>query len=249
MQRAGMPEELSQKLLDKTEKNLYDGIQTWEIYQNIQDELSKKNTYYKARYSLKQAIMMLGPTGYPFEDFIAKVLEAEGFTASVRQVLPGRCVRHEIDVVAEKDERRIMIEAKFHNSPGARSDLHVAMYTKARFDDVKLKNNLNHCMLITNTKASIDAVSYATCMGYQVVSWDYPKGQSLREVIERHRLYPVTALTSISHQAKLALLSDHTVLIKDIQENPGLLNTVHISREEKQSIRQEVSSLLNPAAP
>lgn len=244
MLRAGYPEDLAHKILTKTEAKLYDNIQTWEIYQDIQHQLAtEKAPFSKARYGLKQSIMMLGPTGYPFEDFIAEILEAEGYKTAIRQMLRGVCVMHEIDVVAEREDRKIMVEAKFHNNPGARSDLHVAMYTKARFDDVKEKNNLDHCILVTNTKASVDAVTYATCTNYQIISWDYPKGTSLRETIEKHHLHPITMLTSIGHGTKLNLLENHVVLIRDIVQNPGLLNTTHLPQKDKDMILREAEQI------
>ena len=49
--------------------------------------------------------MKLGPTGYPFEDFIAKLLQADGYETKVRQILKGECITHEIDVIAEKNNK------------------------------------------------------------------------------------------------------------------------------------------------
>lgn len=243
--RAGYTQSQAEDVLAKTEARLYDNIQTWEIYEDIRNTLKEeKSPFAKTRYGLKQAIMMLGPTGYPFEDFIAKVLEAEGYQTQVRQMLTGKCVIHEIDVVAEKDGRKLMVEAKFHNNPGARSDLHVAMYTKARFDDIRTKNNIEHCMLITNTKLSTDAITYANCENYQVVGWNHPEDQSLRVVIEKHRLYPVTMLTSVSHAQKIRMLTDHIVLCKDLLENKKFIDTLNLSTSEKQNLINELNFLV-----
>src|SRR5205085_12654308 len=106
---------------------------------------------------------MLGPTGYPFEDFIARILQSFGYSTKVRQFLMGKCVSHEIDIVAEKSGKSCMIEAKFHNNPGIRSEIHVALYTQARFQDVKLRNTLDSAWLVTNTKTTVDANTYALC--------------------------------------------------------------------------------------
>lgn len=240
MKRAGVPKHIESQLLKEIKANVYDNIQTWEIYQWIIQSLGKSDDpYSKAQYSLKQAIMMLGPTGYPFEDYLARLLEAEGYKTQTRLVLSGKCVSHEIDVIAEKNGKRIMIEAKFHNSSGARSDLQVIMYTKARFDDVKVKNNIDECWLVTNTKATIDAITYAQCNNLIVMSWNYPEGNSLRDIIEKHRLYPVTMLSSIPQALKLRLLENHVVLLKDICFTPTLLNTIHASHEEKQKLLEE----------
>lgn len=242
MRRAGVPKHIENQLLHEITNNVYDNIQTWEIYQWVMESLGQTSEpYTKAQYSLKQAIMMLGPTGYPFEDYVAELLQAEGYKTLVRQILSGQCVSHEIDVIAEKDGKRIIIEVKFHNSAGARSDLQVAMYTKARFDDVKIKNKIDECWLVTNTKATIDAITYAQCMGVKVLSWNYPEGGSLRDIIERHKLYPITMLTSIPQAIKLRLLENHVVLMKSICFAPNLVNNLHLSQVEKQKLIDEAN--------
>lgn len=242
MQRAGVPKELQKQLLENIKGKLYDNIQTWEIYQYIQEALSKSDQpYVKARYGLKQALMMLGPTGYPFEDFLAKVLEEEGYSTLVRQTIQGKCVTHEIDVVAEKEGKKTMIEAKFHNNPGARSNLQVAMYTKARFDDIKVKNDLDACWIMTNTKVTTDAIAYATCEGVTVIGWNYPQSGSLREIIETNNLHPITMLSSLSHGLKLKLLSEHIVLCRDICSNEKLIKSLNLPKSEREAFDREVS--------
>jgi hypothetical protein len=251
IKRAGIPQELIPKVLSHVRAKAYDGINTWEIYHHISEFLGKSShPFSKASYSLKQAIMMLGPTGYPFEDYIAKVLQLHGYSTQVRQILQGKCVAHEIDIVATKNERRIMIEAKFHNSPGSRSEIHVSMYTKARFDDVKEKNNLTEGWLVTNTKLTTDAITYAHCEGLVAIGWSYPEKNnlypslqtiSLRELIESAKLYPITVLTTLSQAQKATLLANHIVLCRDVCENHSLLDTLSLSAEERQQTIEEIS--------
>lgn len=242
MNRAGVPKELQSQLLEKIKGKLYDNIQTWEIYQYIQEALGESNQpYARARYGLKQALMMLGPTGYPFEDFLAKVLEEEGYSTLVRQTIQGKCVSHEIDVITTKDDKRTMIEAKFHNNPGARSNLQVAMYTKARFDDIKVKNDLAECWIMTNTKITTDAIAYADCENVKVISWNYPEGNSLRDLIEKNNLHPITMLSSISHGLKLKLLSEHVVLCRDLCINENLIKSLSLPKTERDAFQKEVS--------
>ena len=117
IERAGIPPSAQLSVLSDIKSRLYDGIPSSEIYGQVLDSLSKLNSYSRSKYSLKQAIMMLGPTGYPFEDFVSRLLAAQGYQTRVRQTLFGKCVSHEIDVIAEKDNNVSMIEAKFHNTP------------------------------------------------------------------------------------------------------------------------------------
>src|SRR5579863_9971400 len=125
---ARIPHSLRGEVLTHIKSKLYEGISTREIYQHILEFLdTSSRPYIKTRYSLKEAIMQMGPTGYPFEDFISKLLESEGYTTQVRQILRGKCVSHEIDIICQKDGKKTMIEAKFHNSSGVRSEIHVTL--------------------------------------------------------------------------------------------------------------------------
>ena len=60
---------------------------------------------------------------------------------------------------------------KFHNELGMKSDLKVALYVKARVDDLKKhkaergERPIDEGWIITNTKFSKMAVQYANCNG------------------------------------------------------------------------------------
>ena len=244
MRRAGVDPSIQPEVLSHIKKKLHNGITTNEIYHIIVSFLDDAGqSYTRGRYSLKEAIMMLGPTGYPFEDFVARLFEIQGFAVLVRQTLTGKCVTHEIDVILEKEHKKEMIETKFHNSHGIKSDIQVALYTKARFDDIKDKNGLTSAWIVTNTKTSIDANTYAQCVGMKIMSWDYPAENSLRDLIERLRLYPITMLTTLTQHHKEQLLDNHIVLCRDIKKNPQLLEILSLTIEERKQVTQELAFL------
>lgn len=244
IRRARIPNSLQSEVLTHVKSKVYEGISTQEIYQHILEYLNTaQKPYIKTRYSLKEAIMQLGPTGYPFEDFISKLLESAGYKTQVRQILRGECITHEIDIIAQQNGRAAMIEAKFHNSPGVRSEVHVALYTKARFDDIKSRNHLDEAWLVTNTKTTIDANTYAQCVGMKVLSWDYPQGEGLRELIERSRLHPITMLTTLSQSQKMTLLDSHIVLCKEILDHKELLDRLYLSKQDYEKVLLEVKTL------
>jgi hypothetical protein len=240
IQRAGIPDVLRNEVVSNIKNNLYDNIPTSEIYKQILSFL--QNSAYPlnhTRYSLRQAIMDLGPTGYPFEDYVSEILKLEGYSTQVRQTLQGKCISHEIDIVAQKNNIKSMVECKFHNSPGARSQIHVSLYTKARFDDVKEKNNLTETWLITNTKITQDALDYALCSSMKVISWDYPQKGSFRELIEKHNLYPITTFAGLSQNQKQLLTENHVILAKDVCKNPSLLDSLGLQKDKKDSLLSE----------
>ena len=241
IKRAGIPDSQQNLLIEYIESNLYDNIHTSQIYKQISDFFKKNKSYGHSRYSLKQALMDLGPTGYPFEDYVANILENEGYKTQVRQIILGRCISHEIDVIAEKYDKKIMVEAKFHNTPGIKTDVHVAMYTKARFDDVKEKNEYDEVWLVTNTKVTEDALNYALCSNMKIVSWSYPEGESLRDLIEKLRLFPITVLFTLSQLQKQQLLQEHVVMCKDIIKNSSVLDSLTLQPNKKARVLEETN--------
>jgi len=240
IQRVNIPPELTERVVEYVKSKLHEGIKTSEIYGYITDFLDKSpHPFNRAKYSLKSAIMDLGPTGYPFEDYVSEMLKMEGYRTSVRQALQGKCISHEVDIVAEKDSIRAIIECKFHNYSGIKSQCHVPMYTKARFDDIKEKNDIQEVWLVTNTKITNDALNYALCSNIKVVSWDYPEKGSFRNLVDKHKLYPITSLATLSQSQKLILAEKHAVLARDICKNPSLLDILGLPQHKKENILSE----------
>ena len=245
IKRAGIPANLQDKALSHIKSKLYENMPTSEIYAHIREFLSKEAKPIKSKYGLKQAIMELGPTGYPFEDYVSEILKGQGYTTQVRSILSGKCVSHEIDVIAEKASEKLMIEAKFHNTSGTRTDVHVTLYTKARYDDVYEKYKFTRPFIYTNTKITSDALNYALCINMGVVSWSYPENESLRDLIEREKLYPVTIIESLSQSQKQTLLDNDIVLIKNICKNQDILDLLEVQPDKRKIILDEALLVCN----
>lgn len=247
IKRAGIPQSLHGEVINHINSRLYENIPTSEIYSHIQEYFGSSNDRASgSKYSLKRAIMELGPTGFPFEVYVSEILKSEGYATLVGQTLPGKCVNHEVDVVAEKDGEKLMVECKFHNRIGTRSDLHVSLYTKARFDDLKEKHGFTRGMLATNTKITVDALAYADCEDLSVLSWSYPEGWGIRDLVEKYKLYPITQLSFLSLTNKQELLAKDIVLISQLCKNFDVLDQIAIpknKREEIENLAREVCRL------
>lgn len=244
IQRAGIPKELWENAVAHIKSKLYESIPTREIYRHILEFLENSpHPYSRAKYSLKQAIMDLGPTGYPFEDYISEILKMEGYETQIRQILQGKCVNHEIDIVAQQNNTRAMIECKFHNASGIKSQIHVSLYTKARFDDVKERHGLTEAWLVTNTKITQDALNYAICSKMKVISWDYPANGGFRDLVEKYNLHPITMLTSLSQSQKQILAENHVVLAKDVCKNSSSLDILGLLSDRRNQILAECQFL------
>lgn len=251
LHRAGENEEVVNEIVTKVQENLYDGMTTKKIYQLAFGLLKKQSHYSAAKYKLKQAIMEFGPSGFPFEIFVAAIINYQGYAVKVGEIVKGHCVNHEIDVIAEKENQHFMIECKFHNQPGINCDVKIPLYIQARFKDVEEEwknipghtNKFHQGWVVTNTKFTGDAIQYSLCAGLNLLGWDYPNGNGLREQIDASGLYPLTCLTTLTLHEKRLLLDKRKVLCKELCNNPELLSEIHIPAERRNSIMNEANVL------
>lgn len=243
--------DINEVIKQLTEK-VYDGISTKKLFQIAYALLKKKSLEVADRYRLKNAIMELGPTGFPFEKFVAELLNYQGYETQVGTIVEGHCVTHEVDVIAQKDDQKIMIECKFHGNTHTKSDVKVALYIHSRYNDVlkswkatddkKIQNYQG--WVVTNTRFTEDAVKYANCVGLQLVGWDYPDKGSLRDRIDVSGLHPITVLQSISKREKQLLLDKGIVLCRAL--NAENLKTLNITGNRARKVLQEAYKLVIP---
>ncbi|MBI4101475.1 MAG: restriction endonuclease [Candidatus Nealsonbacteria bacterium] len=253
LKRAGADATLAEKISGQVKKEISSGDSSANVLQEVSRRLRRENPILAARYNLKRAIMDLGPTGFPFERYVAKILEAYGYRTKVGQLVRGQCVSHEIDVVAQKGNEHFMIECKYHNTRGLRSDVKVALYTYARFLDVKKawekipghRYLFHQAWLVTNTKCTSQAVNYARCAGLKIVSWRYPRNESLEYLIEKKKLYPVTILFYLPRFLKERLAQSGLMLVKDLIDYSveDLAKTLGIQLNLARKLRQEAEKL------
>jgi Holliday junction resolvase len=216
LQRAGADDKLINQIIIQLQKHLYDGISTKEIYQEVYRLLNELKHPLSLKYNLKQAIMDLGPSGYPFEKFVAGILASHNYQIEINQPVSGKCINHEVDIVAKKQNQVWMIECKFHNKPGTRSEIKEALYTYARFLDINQAGRVNQGWLITNTKVTKKVIKYANCVNLKILSWDYPVDKNLRFLIDKSGLHPITCLNSLTNQEKQQILNNGIVFSHDL---------------------------------
>ena len=251
LQKAGASPQLSKEITDVVSNDLYEEMTTKEIYKQAFTLLKKKSKPSAARYKLKKAIMELGDTGFPFEKFVAALLTAEGFQTKVGTIVQGKCVTHEVDVIAEKDELHYMCECKFHNRQGRHCDVKIPLYIHSRFKDVEAQwqKNPEHQIkfhqgwIFTNTRFTTDATQYAECSGLQLVSWDYPKGNGIRERIDKTGVHPITSLTTLTLKEKKELIRNELITCKDLCANSEILSKVGLDKKRQEKILNEAMAL------
>ncbi len=251
LRKIGTDKETADMIVQKIESDLTEeGHTTKEIYRQAFTLLRKHQRPVALRYSLKRAIAELGPSGFPFEKFVAEIFKAQGYQTFTDQIVLGTCVPHEIDVVAFNDKELIMTEAKFHTDFGAHSDLKVALYIKARFEDLQntvfkfggKERKLTRGMLITNTNFSSTAIQYGECVHLNMVGWNYPHDKNLHHLIEGLNLVPLTVLTTLNQSEKKMFLANDIVLSKQLGDF-GLLKSYGFDDLKAQSVIKEVYDL------
>ena len=248
LKKSGADDNTVENILFEIESILYDGISTKKIYQAAFNMLKKGLKSNAGRYNLKRAIMALGPSGFPFEKYIAAIFEWQGYKVQTQLFLEGACVTHEIDVLAENEDHFLLTECKFHNSLGIVSNVKIPLYVHSRYRDVqnnwqKTSGKPLKCCVVTNTKFSADAVKYAVCAGLRLLSWDYPPNESLRNLIDESGLYPITCLTSLTNKEKETILVEGIVLCKELLKREALLHDLRISLTRIPNILSEIKSL------
>ncbi len=234
--RAGVSREIADKIVIEVERRLYDGITTDEILKIVIDLLDRYAYRYSARYDLKASLLRLGPTGYGFEKFTAGLLKKYGYKTTTNQIIDGRCVTHEVDVIAEKHGRRYLIECKFHNIP-VYTGLKDVMYTYARFLDVSEKDGFDSVefdsvWIFTNTKFSSDAKKFAECRQIKLTGWRYPENEGIESLLEAKNLYPVTVLR-LDRETLMEIINYGFVFCKDLIENENVLKKIAGKKSEK----------------
>lgn len=252
LRRVGAGEHTTKRIRETIERTLVPGTTTHEVYKRAFTLLRKEARHIAARYSLRRALFEFGPSGHPFEDFVSQLFIAEGWKVEWRSLLPGKCVMHEVDVYAEKEGKYLAAELKYHNDPQYKTDVKVALYVKARFDDIascdpSVSNacRVDEGYLITNTKFTDQAIQYARCVGMGLIGWSYPTEGNLYDRIMSAGIFPITALTTLKKAEKRLLIDKGVVTTNMLKDRKDALREAGISPERMGEILTESASLSN----
>ena len=251
LRRSQADESLVQDIAWGIQDKIQNGMTTKKIYQMAFNMLKVKSRVSASKYKLKKALMELGPSGFPFEKLVGKIMAHEGFETKVGVIVQGNCVQHEVDVAALKDNKHYMIECKYHSDQGRTCNVKIPLYIQSRFLDVEKQwekepghqTKFHQGWVYTNTRLTTDAIQYGTCMGLGLVSWDYPIENGLKDRIDQSGLHPLTALTTLTKAEKTKLLDEGIVLCKELHEKPVLLENIGIDKKRHKKILEDSEAL------
>lgn len=202
------------------QRSIHASSTTNDVYKAVRHELALRTPGVACRYTLRDALLQLGPAGFYFEQYLAQLLAHTGYTTELPDEFEGSCVRHEVDVVAKKDGKEFAIEAKFRSKTGNVVHLKDVLASYARYLDLLDGAVTHRCprfdafWIVTNGKFSDRAATYGTCKRMPLIGWNFPtRTTGLASMIDRTGLYPVTVL-NIS-KAELSSFADAGLLLCD----------------------------------
>ncbi|MDD5499471.1 MAG: hypothetical protein PHT91_01180 [Candidatus Nanoarchaeia archaeon] len=247
LKNSGVSEEGIKKVLSKIKEKNFSMISTDKLYSLIYKLVEKyENKYNASIYSLKNAILRLGPDGYNFEDFIAKIFQLLKYDVKVRQVYPSMCINHELDVVG----KNFFIECKYHNSGGITTGIKEVMYSHSRFRDLKNANkekgyDFQKFWVASNTKFSQDCIDYAEYWSINLMGWKYKGEMSLSYLIDQNNWYPITLLPSVSRRIFEILKRNSVLIITDLKFNgDSNLKKMGLNDKEIAVLRMDYDNLI-----
>ena len=248
LKNVGVSDQVAEIVIRAVALEVHQGMSTREIYRKTFALLRKYSRGASVRYRLKDAISQMGNTGYPFERFVADLFAEKGYQVKTGTVIPGRAISHEVDVVALDSERIFTVECKYHVNPSSKSDVKVPMYILSRYMDIKnrwegqqeFKDRKYQQWVATNTRFTDDAIAFAEAYGLRILSWDYPRGASLRDWIQLYGAYPITCLSCLTKSEKSLLIAKGLVSCRTIHKNPHLLDKLPLATAKKNLLRREL---------
>ncbi len=253
LMNAGTSDETISEIVKEISQWIYPGVSTKHIYRKAFSLLRKDKASQSVKYKLKQAFLELGPSGYPFEKIIGELFHRQGYSCEVGVEVKGCCITHEMDVIATKDHKQHLMECKYRHDQGNHISIQVPLYVHSRVNDiVKQRSQLPEYKdfkftpwVVTNTRFSPDSEAYSKCSGVNLLGWDYPAGEGLKELVEKYSLYPISILIGLTKKEKETLLESGMVTCRQLLENQDVLNQFNLNDVKLKRLIKELKELCN----
>ncbi len=246
LRRSGLPPRKCSLITDKVSSEIYQGATTRDIYRRAFQLVKETSPVAAAQYSLKKALFELGPTGHHFETYVARFFEARGYQTETCRTIQGKFVTHEVDVIAIKGTERYFVECKFHNRQGIRNDIKIALYVKARWDDLREGpegKKLTGFYLASNTAFTSDAATYAKGTKLNLLGVNAPESRSFFDEIRELKLFPITSLRRLSKIIRNELIAKDILLATELLSEKRLLMKMGMTETEFGTLSEEIALL------
>lgn len=251
LRNAGAEQDTISQIVDDIKLWIYSGVTTKKIYSRAFKILRRERAHTAMRYRLKEAIFALGPTGYPFEQFIGQLFEKQGYTIEVGVVVDGYSVTHEMDVIATQNHVQNLVECKYHKDQGKQVSVQVPLYVRSRVNDIIRKREIMleyqdlsfEAWVVTNTRFSADSIAYGKCNDLHLLAWDYPQNRGLKHLVESMKLYPITILHKLTRKEKQVLMKQGIVTCSQLLNNLSQVKQLQLSTRKEMVLYEELKSI------
>lgn len=252
LRRSGADEASVEEITESIQFWLQDGVTTRKIYARAHSLLGKHRKSASARYKVKQALMELGSSGYPFEHFVGELFRKQGFDVEVGQILEGCSITHEMDVIATANGVQHLMECKHSQMQGKYVSIQTPLYVHSRVNDIVNKRKEDDAFrglafqgwVVTNTRFSDDSMQYAAYYGLNLLGWDYPAGNGIKDLVEREKMYPVTVLTNLTARNKQYLVENGVVTCNELYRRYDIMDALDIPQKRRAALKKELESLI-----
>jgi hypothetical protein len=254
--RVGASKKLAREIAKTVTREAYQGIKTAEIFKKVKTLLKKESKKVSLKFSLKNAMRKLGPTGFPFEKYIAEIFSKNNFRIKLNQNIKGFCCKYEIDFLAEKEDLLYIAECKYKNLFNGKVHSNVVLANYARFLDIKKENFLKNRksknlkiknLIATNSKFTSKSLEYSKCVGIELLGWNYPAKMGLEKIIDENGFYPITILPSLSSRNAAIFASKKMMFAQDVLEInvSSFARATGISKKVLEKLKEEAKILKN----
>jgi hypothetical protein len=193
----------AEDVADEIEKKLYEGIPSKSLMDMILEFGKIHRSQLGHIIDLREALAAMRSKP-DFEQFVALLLQDAGYKTVTNQVLYGKCVDHEVDVIAIKGSEILYVEVKHHAQFHTFTGLDTFLEVRSAFEDLKEGYlagnhgyNFTRPMLVLNTKISDHARRYASCKGIAAIGWAMPQHAGIESMVHDRGMYPVTIFKGV----------------------------------------------------
>ena len=251
LHNAGAEKETVLMIITDIKDWIFSGVTTKQIYSRAFKILRRERAHSAMRYRLKEAIFALGPTGYPFEQFIGQLFEKQGHDIEIGVVVDGYSVTHEMDVIANKEHVQNLVECKYHKDQGKQVSVQVPLYVRSRVNDIIRKRQKMpeyqdlsfKGWVVTNTRFTADSIQYAKYNDLHLLAWDYPQNKGLKFLVEDLKLYPITILHKLSRKQKQLLMKQGIVTCFQLLNDMSQVEQLKLTKRKETALHQELMDI------
>lgn len=244
--KSGLSAKRCNDICDQIKNEISEGSNTGQIYKKAFKLVKESSPIATAHYSLKKSLFLLGPEGHHFEIYVEKYFQRLGYSTESRKIYQGKFIKHEIDVIGNLNGKFFFAECKFHNHSGIKNDVKVALYVKARWDDLKqgpFGKDLKSFYLVSNTSFTHDAIAYSKGTGLNLLGINMPFEDSFFDQIKRLKLFPITTLRRLPKSFRKILLNKEKVIAFELIKEGKLLKDIGMSENEINMLFEEIRIL------